>query len=124
MRLATVCAAASLLLLPACGDDEGSGDPGPPVSEITVVSDGLSFEPDTFAVRPGDEITVTYDNRHDGVEHNIHFQFDDGGEEPQTDLAVAPDVQEVTFTAPESGEETFVCDTHVAQMQGTLVVVG
>ena len=107
-------------LLIACGDDDDSGeDPSEPVSEITITATGLSFDVDEFTVSSGDEITVTFDNQHDGVPHNIAFE---DIESAATELAEGPETQAVTFIAPSPGEYEFQCDAHPPQMRGTMIV--
>jgi plastocyanin len=105
----------------ACGDSEfePSSDPGPPVSEITIVGESNQFEPDAFTARAGAEVAVTLDNRDDGVAHNVAFDGIDGA---STEVEGGPVVQELVFTAPEPGEYGFVCDVHPG-MRGLLYVV-
>ena len=117
---------AVLLLLPlaiaACGGGDDV-DAGPPVDEITITSTKTEFDVEAFAVRAGEEVAVTYDNRHGGVPHNVHFELG-GDDDPATETAPGPDEQTITFTAPdEPGEFDYICDVHPAQMEGTLVVV-
>ena len=105
----------------ACGDDDESSDSASsePVSEITITAPAISFDIDEFTVSSGDEITVTFDNQHDGIPHNISFEDIDGA---ATELAEGPDIQELTFTAPAPGEYEFQCDAHPPQMRGTMIV--
>lgn len=105
----------------ACGDSgfEPSSDPGSPVSEITIIGESNQFEPDAFSARAGADVTVTFDNRDDGVPHNILFDRIDGA---ATEVEDGPVVQELTFAAPEPGEYLFKCDVHPA-MRGLLYVV-
>jgi plastocyanin len=119
---ALLLAAPLLLALVACTDD-GPVDAGDPVTEITITSTKTEFDVEAFTVPAGAEITVTYDNRHAGVPHNVHFQLP-GDDDPKTELKPGPDTQTVTFTAPdEPGEYEFICDAHPGQMRGTMVVV-
>jgi plastocyanin len=100
-------------------DDSDESDDLQPVSEITITATGLSFDVEQFVVSSGDEITVTFDNQHDGVPHNIAFpEIDDAA----TELTDGPDTHQLTFTAPAPGEYDFQCDAHPPQMSGTMIV--
>lgn len=105
----------------ACGGDDDDSDSASsePVSEITIAAPAISFDVDEFTVSSGEQITVTLDNQHDGVPHNISF---DGVEDAATELTEGPDTQTLTFTAPAPGEYEFQCDAHPPQMRGTMIV--
>lgn len=110
------------MLAIACGDDDDSNKPDAsqePVSEITITANGIAFDTDQFTVSSGEEITVTFDNQHDGVPHNISFE---DIEDAATELTEGPDTQQLTFTAPAPGEYEFQCDAHPPQMRGTMTV--
>ena len=113
--------AVSILFAACGGDDDDSSDSAlsEPVSEITITAPAISFDIDEFTVSSGDEITVTFDNQHDGIPHNISFEDIDGA---ATELAEGPDIQELTFTTPAPGEYEFQCDAHPPQMRGTMIV--
>ena len=118
-RILSLLLAAGSLGLLACGDDEV--DAGPPVTDITIVSPTSEFDVEAFAVRAGEEVTVTYDNQDEGVPHNLRFDLK-GSPSPQTRTANGPDVQTITFSVAEPGEYTYICDVHPSAMRGTLVV--
>lgn len=101
------------------GDVVLRGDPGDPVTELTVVARDIAFEPDAFAVPAGEDITVTFDNQDDGVPHNITFEDID---DASISIESGPDTRELTFAAPAPGEYEYLCDAHPAQMRGLLVV--
>lgn len=116
--------AAALLLTAGCGGGDGAVDAGAPVTALTIRSDKTAFDVEAFAVNAGEEVTVTYENAHGGVQHNVHFKVDasGGGGQPETELVEGPNTQELSFTVEQPGEYDYVCDLHVAQMTGTLVV--
>ena len=120
---------AALALLPllaaSCGGDDSGGDagragPAEPVTELTITSRKTSFDITSFKVPAGEEITVTYDNQHGRVTHNISFEDIEGAETP---LKRGPATDEVTFTAPAPGEVEYICVVHPSQMKGTMTVV-
>ncbi len=113
------------LLLAACGggdDGDAAAGPAEPVTAITITSTDLSFDIESFAVPVGEEVTLTYENDHEGVPHNVHL--DTGGDdEPTTEVAKGPVTQELAFTLDEAGEVTYLCDIHPATMRGTVTAV-
>lgn len=114
----------SFTIIAVAGVNEGGGgssssDPGESVDSITIVGRNVAFDIEQFAVRSGEEITVTFDNRDDGLEHNIAFSDIEGA---ATELERGSVTQELTFTAPAPGEYEYICDAHPAQMSGTLFV--
>lgn len=118
-RILSLLLAASVGLL-ACGGDE-EVDAGPPVTDVTIVSPTSEFDVEAFAVRAGEEVTVTYDNQDDGVPHNLRFDLK-GSPSPQTETAKGPDIQTISFAVADPGRYTYICDVHPATMRGTLVV--
>ena len=83
--------------------------------------DSEGFDTDRLRMTAGETVTVVFDNRDAGGEpHNWHVVV--GEDEYATTIAQGPDTQEVTFTVGAAGEYTFFCDTHLGQMEGTLIV--
>ena len=114
------------LLLVGCGGGDGGGSgaaPAEPVTAVTITSTALSFDIESFAVPVGEEVTLTYENEHEGVPHNVHVDTG-GADEPATEVAEGPVTQELTFTLDEAGEVTYLCDVHPATMRGTITAVG
>jgi plastocyanin len=114
---------AALVALPVAGcgggDDDVATGPEGPVTSLTITSTDLSFDIEAFEVPVGEEVTVTYENEHEGVPHNLHV--DTGGpDEPTTEVVDGPVTQELTFTLDEAGEVPYVCDVHPATMRGTI----
>lgn len=134
-RLVIPAVALAGLLFAACGGDDtdngnggnGGGDtpaPADTVTEMTVEMHDNFFEPDSFAVKVGDTVTVTTPNVGAAV-HNMVILGSDGEERlAMSDLLVQPgeeSVFEVTFDA--AGTYDFQCDYHLPDMVGTIVVV-
>lgn len=117
------------LALTACGggggdDVSGSGttvgSAGSPVTEATITSPDLSFDVTTVYVPAGVPVTLTYDNQHTGVPHNLHVTGT--GVDEMTPIRPGPDVSTITVTFPEPGEYGYVCDVH-SSMTGTVIAV-
>lgn len=104
----------------AATDDGGGGGDGCVTvtdGKITIVTENFDFQPDCIDLE-GDSLDITYDNKEDGVKHDIDFE--DLGE--QTELKEGPNTQELKLTGLESGETyDWVCSIH-SQMTGTLNV--
>jgi plastocyanin len=121
--------------LTACGDggpaaDEASGAPDPetvagsadaPFTAVTIVSTGLNFDKTMIFVPVGQPVTITYDNRHEGVPHNVHVT----GNAVDSKTPVRPGVivQMLVLTLPEAGRYDFVCDVHPVAMKGIIEAV-
>lgn len=71
---------------------------------------------------PAGEITVTFANNDtsSGEPHNWHVTTPEG--DYLTPIVLGPSTDSVTFTVGTPGEYVYMCDTHLAAMQGTLVV--
>ncbi len=86
------------------------------------------FEPNTFSVGPGQQVTFKLVN--DGVlPHNMRVDGGDGAYNSDDDtlsdptLIQAGDSGTLVWTAPdEPGEITFRCDFHPVDMIGTITV--
>ena len=99
---------------------EGMTGGEPRVLEIGA-DDSEGFDVDRLRMSVGETVTVVFDNRDAGGEpHNWHVVV--GDDEYATLITQGPDVQEVTFTVDTAGDYMFFCDTHLGQMEGTLVV--
>lgn len=134
-RALTVFSVVALLLLGACGSDDGNGtetsagddqtttgeDSGAGGSAsggkatLEVVAKDFSFDPDSLQVDTGDKLTVVLTNE-DSAEHTFTIEELDveaeahGGETAQD-----------TFSAP-AGTYEFFCEYHPDDMRGTLTV--
>ncbi len=95
------------------------GAPAPSTKEFTVKASDFKFEPDNLAVNQGDTIKITVMN-----EQGYHNLFIEGYNQ-RTDMASAPDLQNLEFVADQSGTFDFWCEVsgHKALgMEGQLEV--
>jgi uncharacterized cupredoxin-like copper-binding protein len=128
-------AAATMLLLVACGGDgDGGGDA---VTELSVEgTNELRFEPDEYTIPVGEEVTVELTS--DGVEHDFVIEggadVAEAGEQeedvPEGDLEVvhadAGETASGTVTVNETGTYEVYCNIpghREAGMVATLTVV-
>ncbi len=105
------------------GSEETMGEEDSTVeglAEIKMVGEDFSFDPDSFTVKAGQEVTVTLtsnDMEHDFVLEDLDVQ---------TETIEEGETGSVTFTAPEEpGEYTYYCsvgDHRAMGMVGTMIV--
>lgn len=120
----------AMISLTACGRRQA------PATVIDVVMTDYKYEPNTFIIPPGKEITLNITNK-GAIEHefvimkygtNVGENFGDEDEENiYWEIEVKPgETTTVTFTAPEQiGQYQFVCGIEghfTAGMSGTLRV--
>jgi plastocyanin len=90
--------------------------------------DSEGFSLDRLTMTAGEVVTVVFRNTDSGSgePHNWHLVTPEcvpiGGDVCFTNLEEGPDTQELTFTVNTPGEYQFVCDTHLPQMEGFLIV--
>ena len=95
------------------------GAPGAPVTRATITSPDSSFDVTTVHVPVGRPIQLTYDNRHEGVPHNLHVSGD--GLDSLTPVRPGKIVQELTVTFPRAGRYDYICDVHPETMRGVMI---
>lgn len=100
----------------------GEGASAPAGGELRIVGENISFDVDRLEVPAGEEVTIVFDNRDDGIPHNLHLQA--GAVDVKTEITPGPVTQELTFTVDEPGTWTLICDVHPTQMRAELVVTG
>jgi len=99
-------------------DDGGDAGRG---REIEVIGKDESFSVKEIEVEVGEVVTIVFNNKDtSGEPHNIHVRTDT--DDWFTQIAEAPDTQEITFSIDQAGEYTFFCDTHPKTMSGPLIV--
>jgi plastocyanin len=134
-RLIIPAIALAGLLFAACGGGDsdnggggnGNGDTPVPVdtvTEITVEMHDNFFEPESFAVKVGETVTITAPNVGAAVHNMVILGADGQTRLFSSDITVRPgdeSVFEATFDA--AGTYVFQCDYHLPEMVGTVVVV-
>lgn len=103
------------------GEEEGGAGGEGEVTEVLIsASNTAGYDEDLINVPAGVPVSITFENRQGGVQHNVHVTEPE--EVVQSDIITGPD--EITFEATfeEPGEYTFVCDVHPS-MEGTIEAV-
>jgi plastocyanin len=103
----------------ATQDGKTVGSASAPVTRATIVSPDASFDVTTVHVPVGQPIEFTYDNRHEGVPHNLHVSGD--GLDSKTPVRPGEIVQTLTVTFPRAGRYDYICDVHPDTMQGVVI---
>ncbi|WP_067050324.1 plastocyanin/azurin family copper-binding protein [Methanofollis ethanolicus] len=101
--------------------------PRPPAGPValTLTAEDFAFDRSTIEVPAGAKVTITFENRDPGVEHNVAFYETSAAEDVifKGDLVTGPGTATYTFTAPsEPGTYFFRCDPHATRMRGDFVV--
>jgi plastocyanin len=118
-----------VLALAACGGTPApvpGGDATATVTngEVAVIADDLDFDVDTIQAPAGEAFVIRLTNN-ENVPHNLSVYTEQGGERIALGQIINEgEVDEIEVPALEPGEYFFVCDLHVNEMQGTLVVEG
>jgi plastocyanin len=109
----------------ACGDttpdDTASLATERSAADLTLVAEDVAFVTTELQAAAGSPVTITLDNRDDGVPHNLHVEGADGGD-VATEVESGPVTQELEVSFSTAGEYTYVCDVHPDTMRGTITV--
>ena len=138
MRIDLVLLATTALLLAAlfagCSGTPSGDMPAPtaatggwsgqPVA-IALEARDMQFDTDILVAPAGATVTVTFENRDAGVQHNLAVYTDASAATPifRGQVITGPKTATYTFTAPSTpGTYFFRCDPHPTQMTGSFVV--
>ena len=94
------------------------------LAEITLVASSVRFEQRSLAA-PAGEVTIAFDNRDQGVSHNVHvFRGNDasGDDIGSTEIEAGAIRQTLVLGVLAPGSYFFQCDVHPSQMTGTLTI--
>ncbi|MCK9297579.1 hypothetical protein HL657_00785 [Methanoculleus sp. YWC-01] len=91
---------------------------------VAIAAENFAFSTEMITVPAGAEVTVNFDNRDDGVPHNVAVYTDSSAATAifVGEIVTGPGQVTYTFTAPETpGTRFFRCDVHPS-MNGDFVV--
>lgn len=108
----------------ACGDTDSSDSSEsaePSSNGVTLVADDIAFDVTSLDATVGEALSITFDNRENGIAHNLHVEGTTGGD-AKTDIEEGPTTQTLDVSFDEAGEFDYFCDVHPQQMRGTITV--
>lgn len=114
---------------------DGGGGGGGGGFDGTIVAQNTTFRQTSFQAPPNTEISITLDNRDNGIPHNLAFHDGGGAGDPLltgctsgcaggdvvSPLQAGPRTDTITFTTPGAGSYFYVCQAH-ANMTGTMTI--
>ncbi len=94
---------------------------------VEISAFGIAFDTDTITIDADGEVRIRFDNRDEGVDHNIAVY---GSSADLTEVSPGsvglifqgPEVDDTVFDIPAAGEYFFRCDVHPTLMTGTFTV--
>lgn len=89
--------------------------------DVTIVAENTAFDTTALDATVGETITITFENRDDGIQHNLRVEGTSGGD-AKTDIEEGPVTQTLDVTFDEEGAFEYRCDVHPEEMQGTITV--
>lgn len=99
--------------------------PEPEPATVNLTAENFAFDRSMIEVPAGAKVTVHFENKDPGVQHNFAVYETSAAEVVifKGDLITGPDTATYTFTAPsEPGTYFFRCDPHATTMRGDFVV--
>ena len=94
--------------------------------ELTVTAQGLAFDTNCIQIPAGQKVTIHFDNKDAGTQHNIAvYPSSTEVTNPlfRGDPVTGPDSTDYSVGPLKAGEYYFQCDFHPPQMNGTFKVV-
>ncbi|HEX8938720.1 MAG TPA: cupredoxin domain-containing protein [Candidatus Limnocylindrales bacterium] len=88
---------------------------------LTITAQNIAFDPTSATAPANAAFTLTFDNKDQGVPHNIEIKSASGTSAFKGDLVTGPATAAYHVPALPAGSYTFVCDVH-PNMTGTLTV--
>ncbi len=92
---------------------------------IDLVASGIAFDKNRISVTAGSQVTINFDNRDAGIQHNFALYADSQATSPifKGKLITGPGMTTYYFTAPaRAGTYYFQCDVHPSLMNGQFIV--
>ncbi len=105
------------------GKEPGAGKGGKAAAQVPIAANALAFTTSELSLPAGTPSVIAFDNRDEGVPHNVAIYTAQGGEELFGGEVVTGPTQ-VDYEVPplEPGEYFFQCDVHPTTMTGTVTV--
>ena len=119
-RGARLALAVSLLLVGACGSPAATPAPGamtPTTGDpaaLTIVAEDIAFEPASLRVPAGTPLDITFENRDDGVPHDLRLLGDAQFSTTlvESEILTGPSTQRVPVPGLLPGRYRFDCTVH------------
>ena len=95
-----------------------------PSTQLNLVASSVRFEQPAL-IAPAGIITIAFDNRDEGVPHNVHIfagTSASGADVGSTEIQTGAVQQTLALGDLVAGSYFFQCDVHPSQMMGTLTV--
>jgi hypothetical protein len=78
---------------------------------VTIVAEDTAFDTTNLDAAVGETLAITFDNRDDGIPHNLSVEGASGGD-AKTDIEQGPTTQTVEVSFDDAGVFTYFCDVH------------
>jgi plastocyanin len=103
------------------GTAGGGATPAPslPAADVTVTAENIAFTETTLTIPAGKPFTLAFDNRDNGIPHDVVIKDASGAELFKGDIVTGPKVVVYNVPAIPAGTYTFVCSVH-PNMTGTV----
>jgi len=95
------------------------------VQTVNLVAQGITFQQKTLTFTAGSKVSMVFDNKDAGTQHNFVLFNGKNASAPQLfsgTVITGPSITHYSFTAPPPGTYFFHCQIHPTQMTGTATV--